>query len=336
MAVRLKDVAQALNLSISTVSAVLHNRVDFSEATRQRVLQKAQELRYHPNTVVRSLVTRKTNVLGVIVPSLGMAFPAASFLAGIDATTHPAGYHFVVFNADGDSAREDEGLATFISKQADGLIIDSSHHRADNSVWARLRESGIPFVLVDRFFPAVPFVGADNVGVGAMATRHLIQQGYRKIALLTGRPVFMTRFDRYRGYVRTLREAGLPVHRNHVVEVDPDIEASGYAGAKQLLDLRSRPDAIFAINDLLAVDAMRAVREFGLRVPEDFGVVGVGNLPYDEHLCIPLSSVEASPTQIGKLAASMLLGMIDGKPAPGKPVLIEPTLIVRESSCRVP
>src|SRR5450759_3385043 len=98
MAVRLKDVAQALDLSISTVSAVLHNRADFSEATRHRVLQKVKELHYRPNSVARSLVTRKTHVVGVVVPTLGLAFPVSSLLQGIDAITHAAGYHLVVFN----------------------------------------------------------------------------------------------------------------------------------------------------------------------------------------------------------------------------------------------
>ena len=335
MAVRLKDVAQALNLSISTVSAVLHNRADFSEATRKRVLRKVEELHYQPNSLARSLVTRKTHVLGVIVPSLGLGFPVATLLAGIDATTHPSGYHFVVFNTDGDSDREDVGLATLMGRQVDGLIIASSHPRTGNRTWARLRKSQVPFVLVDRFFPSVPFVGADNERVGFMATRHLVEQGYRKIALLTGSRHVMTRFGRYRGYMRALREAGLPVRRNHVIEVDSDIEASGYAGAKKLLNLPSRPDAIFAINDLLAVDAMRAVREFGLQVPHDFGVVGTGNLPYDDHLRIPLTSVEVPPAQVGKLAASILLDMIDGRPAPAKPVLLQPRIIVRESSSRL-
>jgi LacI family transcriptional regulator len=336
MAVRLKDVAQALNLSISTVSAVLHNRVDFSEATRQRVLQKVKELHYRPNHVARSLVTRKTNVVGLVVPNLGLAFPIGSLLKGIDAITHPAGYRLVVFNTDDDPVREDEGVAALISNQVDGLIIASSHNRTENRIWKPIRESGIPFVLIDRFFPSVPFVGADNERIGFMATRHLIQRGYRTVALLTRSRHVMTRFGRYRGYLRALREAGFRVHRDHILEVNYKTEASGYVGAMQLLNLRLRPDAIFAINDLLALDAMRAARESGLRVPEDFGVVGVGNLPYGEHLRIPLSSVEGNPTQVGKSAASMLLGMIDGKPAPGKPVLIEPTLIVRESSCRVP
>ena len=124
------------------------------------------------------------------------------------------------------------------------------------------------------------------------------------------------------------------MRREHILEVDYRTEPGRPAGAKQLPNLRVRPDSVFAVNDSVAIGAIQATQEFGLRVPEDFGVIGVGNTRYNEYLRIPLSSVDLHPVEVGKSAASILLSMIDNKPAPRRPVFIEPTLVARASSCR--
>ena len=188
-------------------------------------------------------------------------------------------------------------------------------------------------VLVDREFAGAPFIGADHERIGLIATRHLIQQGYQAIAHLSRRNV-VTGIGRYKGYVQALREAGMRVRRDFVLDVQG--EAGGYEGAKRLLQLRSRPDAIFAAGDPIAIGAMQAIQESGLRIPIDFGIIGVGKIRYTEYLRVPLSTVDQHSMETGKAAASILLRMIDGEPAPDAPMLMEPTLIVRDSSCRIP
>jgi LacI family transcriptional regulator len=328
MPARLKDVAQALDLSISTVSAVLRNRADFNEATRQRVLKKAKELNYRPNWLARSLAMQVSHAVGVVVPNLSRSF-YPDVLEGIDLVTRNAGYHLIISYTDDIPAREDEEIVTLLYRQVDGLIIASAHVPGKNMVKKIMEATGVPFVLIDRFFAASPFVGSDDERVGFMATRHLIEQGYSAIAHL-GRPAVATGVGRSQGYVRALRESGMRVRRNLILDVFG--EAGGHAGTKQLLQIRPRPDAIFAASDPVAIGALRALHECGVRVPHDFGVIGVGKVRYGEDLRVPLSTVDIHSNEIGKSAASLLLGMVKGKTASVAPTFIEPTLIIRESS----
>jgi LacI family transcriptional regulator len=333
MRTRIKDIAESLGLSESTVQSILRERPGFKEATRQLVFNKAKELHYQPNWLARSLATRKTHVLGIAVPNLVRPFfPAV--MEGIDTVTYPAGYNLVVFNTDEDPAREDKGISAFLSKQVDGLIIASCHDRRKNGTWKPIRHSGVPFVLIDRFFRSAPYVGADNERVGLVATQHLIQQGYRAIGHINAKLNLAAGFGRYQGYLNALRKAGIRVRNEYIVETGGSTVAHGLAAANKLLALPRPPDAIFASIDFLAVGAMQAAREAGLRIPEQFGVVGVGNIPYSEHLHTPLSSVDLHAVEVGKSAASILLEMIDGGPPPGEPVFLDPTLVVRDSTAR--
>jgi LacI family transcriptional regulator len=332
MQVRLKDVAKALGLSVSTVNAILHDRPNFNEATRRRVLDKVKEMDYRPNWLARSLVTQKTQVCGVVVPNLSRSiFPA--ILEGIDEITQAAGYHLVVCSTGESPAREEQEIATLINKQVDGLIIASAREPGKNGKWKMLEEPRIPMVLVDREFAGAPFIGADHERIGLIATRHLIEQGYRNIAHLSRRNV-VTGIGRCKGYVQALREAGMRVRRDFIV--DAQGESGGYEGAKRLLQLTPRPDAIFAAGDPIAIGAMQAIQEAGLRMPTDFGMIGVGRIQYTEYLRVPLSTVDQHSVEAGKTAATTLLRMIGGGPAPSSPVRMEPTLIVRDSSCRIP
>jgi LacI family transcriptional regulator len=334
MGVRLKDLADALGLSISTVSAALHDRKDINPATRERVLRKAAALNYHPNRLAHGLATQKTQVLGVVVPNLSRPF-FPHVLEGIDAITYPAGYSLVVFNTDDDPKREERGIHTLISNQVDGLIIASAQPPRNNGAWEPVNKSGLPFVLVDRFFASFPFVGADDDLIGYVATQHLLQQGYRRIAHLAATKV-VTGFGRYRGYLRALREAGLPVRKDYIVEVSWGEMDGGAEGAARVLRQRPRPDAIFAVNDLVAIGAMKTIQGAGLNIPNDCGLIGVGNVRYGDCLSVPLSTLDLHAKEVGKTAATMLLSRIQGQPLAAQPVFLEPRLIMRDSSRRIP
>jgi LacI family transcriptional regulator len=161
MAIRLKDLAQHLQLSVSTVSAALQNREDISEATRSRVVAAVEQLGYHPNSLARGLITRKTFVLGVIVPDLSRSF-FAEVLKGIDSITSPAGYNLLVCNTEENAQREEEILKMLLSNQVDGVLLASAH-RPDDTDWrARLTRLAVPLVLIDRRLPAMAFVGAND------------------------------------------------------------------------------------------------------------------------------------------------------------------------------
>jgi len=330
---RLKDVAAALGVSISTVSAVLHKRPNFNQATRERVLRKLEEFKYRPNWLARGLATQKTHILGVVVPNLSRPF-FPLVMDGIDKITYPAGYNLVVFNSEDDLAREEEGLATLLSRQVDGIILASARNVRRNPSWKSFGELMVPFIFIDRFFPSVPFVGADNEHIGFMVTQHLIEQGYRSIAHLAA-PNVVTGWGRYRGYLRALREAGMHMHRGYALTVPWGELDGGYEGAKKLLALKKRPDAIFAVNDLVAIGAMRALHEHGIRIPEECGLIGVGSVRFGDCLRVPLSTVDLHPTEVGKTSARILLKLINGETAPKGPVFLTPKLIVRDSSRRI-
>jgi len=324
MAIRLKDVAAVLGISISTVNAALQNRSDISKATRARVLKKARDLGYRPNWVARSLVTQKTQIIGVVVPDLSRSF-FSQVIKGIDLVASAAGYHLLLCNTDEDPTREDEEVSTLIGRQVDGLIIGSAHPPGESTVWRRLEQCGVPIVLVDRWFSKTNFVGGDDEQIGFLATQHLIQQGYRRIAHIRG-PNISTAIGRLNGYKKALRKHKMPIKRGYIREARYHTEAGGYGATEDLLRLSSPPDAIFAASDPIAVGALDAMQKNGLSLPADIGLIGVGNMQYGQYLTVPLSTVDQQRIEIGSKAASLLIDLITGK-AKGntRPVLIEPS-----------
>jgi len=334
MAVTLKDLAKALNLSISTVDAALYNRPDISVATRKRVRAMVQEMNYRPNLVARSLVTRKTHVLGVVVPDLSRSF-FTEVTKGIDHVASMSGYNILLCNTGEDPAREDEQVRTLVGKQVDGLILASAHPQGSTGLRDELANCGIPCVLVDRFFPDLPFVGGDDVQIGRLATEHLIQQGYRNIAHLRG-PNVSTAIGRLEGYLKALSDHGLRPRNDCIVEASYHGESSGFKAMRKLLRVLPAADAVFAASDPIAIGALDAITEAGLRVPEDIGLVGVGNHRYGQYLRVSLTTVDQNRLEIGKQATLLLLELIEGKiDRSPRLTLLKPKLVPRESSLRL-
>jgi LacI family transcriptional regulator len=332
MAVTLRDLAKILNLSVSTVNAALYNRADISSATRRRVQELARAMNYHPNLVARSLKLKKTFVLGVIVPDLSRSF-FAEITKGIDAIASAQGYNLVLCNTGEDVSREETQIATLVSKRVDGLIVASAHHATAKSAPKHLTRWGVPLVLVDRFFPGANFVGNDDVMIGYSATKHLLQQGYRRIAHLCVSTV-LTGKRRIDGYAKALRESSIEAQPEYILEAQFYDESSGYKATEKLFKAPPYPDAIFAASDPIAVGALEALRKAGRRVPEEVGVIGVGHHHYDRYLRVPLSTVDQNCIEIGRRAASVLLDLIEKPKSHQKPqvILVDARLIVRESS----
>src|ERR1035437_2850965 len=334
MPTRLKDIAKCLNLSISTVSAVIQNRQDISQATREKVLQKIDEMGYRPNGLARGLVTQKSRILGVVVPDLSRSF-FAEVTKGIDGVASSEGYNLLLSNTEEDPTREDRALEMLISQRVEGLIIASARKPGSSQPWKKLAAMGIPLVLVDRRFPTVPFVGVDDERVGYLATEHLINQGYRRIAHISGPQTTSTAIGRLKGYKRALRESGRTPNLDYLVQAHYHEESSGLDAMRFLLGLPSPPNAVFAASDPIAIGSLQAMCQSGLRLPEDTGIIGVGNHRYSQYLRFQLSTIDQRRLEIGKSAARLLLDLIDGKQrAKVATVLLEPELIIRSSSCR--
>ena len=339
MAIRLKDIAAELGLSVVTVSKVLRDHPDIGAETRKRVLKRMRELNYQPNLAARSLVTGRTWTLGLVVPALLHPF-FAEIAKAISAETRKHGYGMFISSSDDDPELELQEIKQLLARRVDVIIVASVQWSAD---YVRLiEEHRTPYILIDRKFQGLDanFVGVDDEAVGALATSHLIEQGCRRVAHIRG-PEVSTGVGRLEGYRRALAVYNLTPLPGHIISLgtsgDDRGEKGGYEAAKRLLAVEPRPDGIFCFNDPSALGAMRAILEAGVRIPEDIAVVGCGNLSYSDFLRVPLSSVDQGSESIGKHTAELAL-KIARKKAPVRPKteLIPPRLVVRASSLRHP
>jgi LacI family transcriptional regulator len=332
----MKDIARDLDVSVITVSKALRNHSDISSETKARVLKRAKELNFRPNLAARALVTGRTKMMGLIVPDLVHSF-FAEVARGLSGVLRKSGYSVVIAPSDESPELERQVIDQFIARGVDALLVASSQWTVES--FRRLEEHNLPYILVDRRFSGLPanFVGVNDDAVGALATRHLIEVGCRTIAHIT-RERISTALARLEGYRRTLSQNNLALGPEYVViaeETDAVADASGYAAVKKLLALNPRPDGIFCHNDLVASGAMRAIFEAGLRIPEDIALIGCCNVHYAGLLRVPLTSIDQRSDAIGEHAAHLAMKLVDAEsPAVPEVILLEPRLVVRESTQR--
>ncbi len=336
MTVRMKDIAKELGLSVVTISKVLRNHPDIASETRERVLKRVKELDYQPNLMARSLVTGRSYLIGLVVPSLLHSFFAEVAVA-ISAEVGKRGYSLLLASSDEQPETEQREIQQMLARHLDALVIATC--ASDAKTMERMERSGVPYVLIDRLIAGAKhnFVGTDDYAAGRMATEHLIAQGCRRIAHIRGPEVANAR-ERLRGYADALESNELEYRADWVVaadRVDSDATQHGAEAMKRLLESSERPDAVFAFNDPLAIGAIHAALNAGLRIPENVAFIGCGNLHFDDLLRVPLSSVDQQSAEIGRRTAQILLDLIETKekPAP-QSVILEPRLIPRASSLR--
>lgn len=338
MAIRLKDIAQDLGLSIVTVSKVLRNHPDIGAATRKRVLERVKELNYQPNLTARSLVAGQTWTVGLVVPDLLHPFFAVIAKA-ISVGIRGQGYSLFISSSDEDPELEMQQVQQLLARRVDVIMLASCLPAADGL--GRIGLQNTPCVLIDRRFQGLDadFVGSNDEQIGELATTHLLEQGCRRIAHICG-PDVSTGLGRLEGYKHALARRGLAPVPEHIAFVGNSGDhlgtEGGYSAAMRLLAASPRPDGIFCYNDPSAMGAMRAILEAGLRVPGDIALVGCGNVPYSDSLRVPLSSVDQGSEAIGRYAAALALKLAAKTAArrKAKVELIPVQLVTRESSRR--
>ncbi len=335
MTATMRDIAKHLNVSVVTVSKVLRNQGRISEATRRRVLRRAEELNYQTNWAARSLVTRRTYTIGLLLPEFTHSF-FAEVARSVAETARPHGYHVLISSFEEDPELEASEGGALLARQVDGLIIASSQraHRLD--LFKQIQERKVPFVLIDRPIAGLRacFVGVDNRAIGKLATEHLIARGCRRIAHLRGPEVGIAA-ERLAGYRQALVKHGLRLNSDYVVHGGHG-DDTGYEGMRKLLDLNPFPDGVFCYSDPVAIGAMRAILEVEFSLPEDICVIGAGNIHYSDQVAVPLSTIDQGTFTLGKRAAELLLERIASKHAMRpKRILIPPRLVERESTSRV-
>ena len=338
MAVRLKDIAEDLGVSVVTVSKVLRDHSDISTATKQRVWKRMRELNYRPNLTARALVTGRSYAIGLIVPDLTNSF-FAEVAKGISRAIREKRYCLVIASSEEDATLERQEIEQLLARRVDALILASTQKSA--SGLKELDEHLVPYVLIDRSFPGktANFVGMDDVEIGRLATRHLIECGYRRIAHIAG-PNRSTASGRRQGYEMELAGQGIKVPPGYVTTGktgDDSGDLSGFAAMRELLGRNPRPDAVFCFNDPICLGALRAILEAGLSVPGDIGLIGCGNIKYSELLRVPLSTIDQNAAALGEEAARLALGLIESTGSKNgdrdsETVLVKPRLVARQST----
>lgn len=328
------DVARRAGVSRTTVSLVLNDvpGTSISAATRQRVLRAAAELNYHPDAAARSLVSRQTHTLGLVLCQTPDRVFADAFLPQV---LHGVGqmaqeHNFkVLLQYVEDVTRPDAYLALVRGRHIDGIIL--SGPRSDDEQLPRLHAEGFPVVLLGQLpETGTPFVDVDNVDGAYRATEHLIELGHRRIGLITNAPLAYTASEQRRaGYRRALEAHGIP-YEPMLVRYGDFREESGYAAMMSLLD-EGLPDAMFVASDLVAFGALEAIKLQGLRAPDDIALVGFDDVPVARYVDPPLTTIRLPAHQLGAEAARLVLRLIAGEEPGETEILLQTTLVVRES-----
>lgn len=331
MAATIKDIARLAKVSMNTVSRALNEKPDVNAETSKRILKIAQELNYSPNTIARSLVSKKTRILGVVVTDNANPF-YAQVLKGIEDTALQRRYNIILCNSDENSQKEQMALQLLREKRIDGILITPV--QKDKAYIIQLKELNIPFVLLNRYSKEIKtdYVINDNTYGAQLAVEHLIDIGRRKIAYIGGPSTISSVQERLEGCHKALKNAGLSV-RDLVVEHTNLKMEDGYFAMKKLLKNPAVTTGVFAYSDLLSIGAMKAIKEAGLHIPEDIALVGYDDIDLAEFLETPLTTVRQPRYEIGKKATNILINKLEGiKSIKHKCIVLRPELIIRKSA----
>ena len=329
----LEDVARQSGVSRSTVSRVVNGYPNVRDTVRQKVLEAIQVSGYHPHAAARTLVSQHSFTLGFILPlSVSHFFTDPYYphlTKGFAQACNLHDYTLALFLV--GSKEDEETIFPRVCRRGmlDGVVVQSGHH-GDQGIIGQMIDTGIPLLVLGRPFRSdnVSYIDIDNVNASTNAVSHLVRLGRKRIGTISGPMGSTVGIDRLEGYRKALLERGMEIDEKLIVEGD-FTEAGGYYGMKKLLS--SKPDAIFAASDVMALGAMRAVREAGLRVPEDIAFVGFDDLPMAVLAEVQLTTIRQPVVQFGSQAVEILIDLIENGIHPPRRVIMDTELIVRES-----
>jgi LacI family transcriptional regulator len=332
----MKDIAKLARVSLGTVSHVLNNSANVRAPLRKRVMEAVETVGYQPSQLARGLRRDKTNVIGMVIPDItNPFFPAV--VRGAEDIAFSNGYRLILCNTDNDHSKELVHLKELRTYLPAGLIVIPSNFSDLTAQAESYRRAGTGVVCVDRLPRnwAGDSVTANNEEGALAATRHLIQMGHNRLAMIVGPQHLTNAKDRLNGFKKALREARIHISAEYIQETTFD-KQGGYTKTMLLLRLIPRPTAIFAGNDMMALGALRAIREAGLRCPEDISLMGFDDLDLAEAINPPLSSVSQSGYQLGTTAAHILIERLHGDKSPPKHIILKTTLSLRNSVAAAP
>ena len=325
------DVARLAGVSTATVSRALNGTGQIATATRAAIDDAVAQLGYHPNTAARSLVTRSTQTIALLLPDITNPFYAA-LVSGIQERALEAGHTMLLCTTEGDPEREEQYLSLLRAKQVDGVLVDGLVLPPDRIT--RFVRDGLPIVCLDRDIDStlVPLVQVDNRLGARLATEHLLSLGHVRIAHVAGVPELGISEERIEGYRAAHRRAGVPLHPE-LLAVGSFTEEGGYEAARSLLASQEFT-GVFAANDLSALGVLSALAGAGRRVPDDVSVVGFDDLRLSRYTTPPLTTVHQPAGEIARHATELLLQLASGRTIERMLHLLEPELVVRGSTQR--
>ncbi len=334
--VTIHDIARLLHISASTVSRALNDHPRISKKTKEKVRQKAAELNYQPNMVATNLRSGKSKIIGIIIPRINRYF-FSSVIGGIEEVASSAGYKIMIMQSDESYKKEIENVYALLNARVDGILVSISIETRKFDHFELVKKRGLPLIFFDRSINDSRFsnVGINDYSGALKAVQHLISQGYRRIAHLSG-PEHITIYNnRKKGFIKAHEKAGIPIDPNLIVK-DAITWDKGKEACEYLIKLKDPPDAIFAASDFSAVGAMVCLKENHIKIPDEIGVVGFANEPFNAWLEPGLTSVDQHSVEIGKNAARLFLYEIgrSAKDSKSTQIILEPELVIRKSSLK--
>ena len=326
----IRDVANAAGVSLSTVSRVLNRHPGVDSSLQERVQVAVDQLGYQPNRWAQRLRSEMSSVIGLVISDIENPF-FTSIVRGVEDVAYDHQMTVFLCNTDEDPRKQERYVDVMAEERVAGLIIAPAHGESMGAL-QKLRDAGIPIVLLDRDIGAqkIDAVLVDNVAGAYSAAQHLIALNRRRIALVNGDTSIKTFEDRYKGYRKALADAGIRFNKDFVVETAPKIERSQQATV-ELLQRRPRPDAIFAGNNLITIGVLKAIRQLKLKIPEEIALVGFDDMPWSSELCPPITSIAQPTYELGKEAAQLLIRRLQNANGFHQTITLHTRLIVRES-----
>jgi DNA-binding LacI/PurR family transcriptional regulator len=330
----MKDVAQLAGVSVQTVSCVINDQGSISQPTRNRVLQAIEQLNYRRDPIARSMRTRQTRLIALLIQDI--TNPVLSIIASaIEAAAYAEEYNVLLHNVGLDARREKTYLDTVAERLVDGLIIVNAMDR--EQTFSRLAADTTPTVLIDCLSTTdLPSVSVDNFQGAYLATRHAVELGHRRIAHIAGELSLEVARLRADGYSQCIQDHDLIYHR-----IIPPFNNrwdyhSGYRAMRELIESPERPTAVFVSGDQMAIGAYRALAETELRIPDDISIIGFDDIEAARYTTPPLTTIRQPFDEIAQRGFALLLDLFDGNTPDETRIILPPELVIRESTARAP
>lgn len=332
MRATIKDIAKKANVSINTVSRALNGKDDVKVQTRERILNIAKKINYTPNYLAKSLVIKQTKTLGVIVTDNANPF-YATMIKGIEDFACQRGYNIILCNTDEDTNRELKALQLLSEKRVDGILITPT--RSTKKSILDFKRLNIPFILLNRFsdIDDIDYVKTDHVYGAQLAVNRLLEIGRKRIAYIGGPAKISSVAERLEGSRKAMKQKGLSPRKLIIEHANLKME-DGYSAMKNLLNSEITPDGVFVYSDLMAIGAMNAIKEAGLKIPDDIAVVGYDDIEFASYLEIPLTTIRQARYEIGNKSAAIIIDKLENKKEKHltRHIVLTPELIIRKSA----